>query len=60
MVLLQDFTHTAGATVIHQFCHIGSFSFVGGGSVVRILSYLLKFISILSPSVQHLCERNGS
>lgn len=33
---LQDYTHTAGATVIHQFCHIGSFSFIGGGSVVRI------------------------
>ncbi|XP_010531762.1 PREDICTED: probable acyl-[acyl-carrier-protein]--UDP-N-acetylglucosamine O-acyltransferase, mitochondrial isoform X4 [Tarenaya hassleriana] len=30
----QDYTHTAGATVVHQFCHIGSFSFIGGGSVV--------------------------
>ncbi|KAL0338969.1 UNVERIFIED_CONTAM: putative acyl-[acyl-carrier-protein]--UDP-N-acetylglucosamine O-acyltransferase, mitochondrial [Sesamum angustifolium] len=33
-VVVEDFTHTAGATVIHQFCHIGSFSFIGGGSVV--------------------------
>ncbi|XP_020553521.1 probable acyl-[acyl-carrier-protein]--UDP-N-acetylglucosamine O-acyltransferase, mitochondrial isoform X1 [Sesamum indicum] len=33
-VIVEDFTHTAGATVIHQFCHIGSFSFIGGGSVV--------------------------
>ncbi|KAL7136754.1 hypothetical protein ABFS83_10G051900 [Erythranthe nasuta] len=33
-VIVEDYTHTAGATVIHQFCHIGSFSFIGGGSVV--------------------------
>ncbi|RAL37134.1 hypothetical protein DM860_004056 [Cuscuta australis] len=33
-VVVEDYTHTAGATVIHQFCHIGSFSFIGGGSVV--------------------------
>ncbi|KAH6779066.1 bacterial transferase hexapeptide repeat-containing protein [Perilla frutescens var. hirtella] len=33
-VNVEDYTHTAGATVIHQFCHIGSFSFIGGGSVV--------------------------
>ncbi|CAH9098520.1 unnamed protein product [Cuscuta europaea] len=33
-VVVEDHTHTAGATVIHQFCHIGSFSFIGGGSVV--------------------------
>ncbi|QHO16141.1 Ubiquitin carboxyl-terminal hydrolase [Arachis hypogaea] len=26
--------HTAGATVVHQFCHLGSFSFLGGGSLV--------------------------
>nr|DAD44457.1 TPA_asm: hypothetical protein HUJ06_002687 [Nelumbo nucifera] len=30
----KDYTHTAGAIVVHQFCHIGSFSFIGGGSVV--------------------------
>ncbi|XP_058067807.1 probable acyl-[acyl-carrier-protein]--UDP-N-acetylglucosamine O-acyltransferase, mitochondrial isoform X4 [Magnolia sinica] len=30
----KDYTHTAGATVVHQFCHLGSFSFIGGGSVV--------------------------
>lgn len=37
---LQDYVHTAGATVVHQFCHLGSFSFVGGGSVVNILTKL--------------------
>uniref|UniRef100_A0A0D9V534 UDP N-acetylglucosamine O-acyltransferase C-terminal domain-containing protein n=1 Tax=Leersia perrieri TaxID=77586 RepID=A0A0D9V534_9ORYZ len=33
-VVVEDFTHTAGAVVVHQFCHIGSYSFLGGGSVV--------------------------
>ncbi|KAF5726052.1 acyl- acyl-carrier-protein --UDP-N-acetylglucosamine O-acyltransferase mitochondrial [Tripterygium wilfordii] len=33
-VIVGDYTHTAGAIVVHQFCHIGSFSFIGGGSVV--------------------------
>ncbi|XP_058067794.1 probable acyl-[acyl-carrier-protein]--UDP-N-acetylglucosamine O-acyltransferase, mitochondrial isoform X2 [Magnolia sinica] len=33
-VVVEDYTHTAGATVVHQFCHLGSFSFIGGGSVV--------------------------
>lgn len=33
-VVVEDFAHTAGATVVHQFCYIGSFSFIGGGSVV--------------------------
>ncbi|KAG7541014.1 Hexapeptide repeat [Arabidopsis thaliana x Arabidopsis arenosa] len=33
-VVVEDNTHTAGATVVHQFCHIGSFAFIGGGSVV--------------------------
>ncbi|XLS90192.1 hypothetical protein HN51_066200 [Arachis hypogaea] len=28
------YVHTAGATVVHQFCHLGSFSFFGGGFVV--------------------------
>lgn len=33
-VVVEDYAHTAGAIVVHQFCHIGSFSFIGGGSVV--------------------------
>ncbi|XP_042501256.1 probable acyl-[acyl-carrier-protein]--UDP-N-acetylglucosamine O-acyltransferase, mitochondrial isoform X1 [Macadamia integrifolia] len=33
-VVVEDYTHTAGAIVVHQFCHVGSFSFIGGGSVV--------------------------
>ncbi|XP_013623825.1 PREDICTED: probable acyl-[acyl-carrier-protein]--UDP-N-acetylglucosamine O-acyltransferase, mitochondrial [Brassica oleracea var. oleracea] len=33
-VIVQDYTHTAGATVIHQFCHIGPYAFIGGGSVI--------------------------
>ncbi|KAI4350723.1 hypothetical protein L6164_005150 [Bauhinia variegata] len=33
-VKVEDYVHTAGATVVHQFCHLGSFSFLGGGSVV--------------------------
>ncbi|CAO2178450.1 unnamed protein product [Urochloa humidicola] len=33
-VVVEDCTHTAGAVVVHQFCHIGSYSFLGGGSVV--------------------------
>ncbi|KAA8534862.1 hypothetical protein F0562_029922 [Nyssa sinensis] len=33
-VMVEDYAHTAGAIVVHQFCRIGSFSFVGGGSVV--------------------------
>lgn len=40
-VLLQDYVHTAGASVVHQFCRIGSFSFIGGGSVVK--SFLLVY-----------------
>ncbi|KAM0992635.1 hypothetical protein ACFX2J_008287 [Malus domestica] len=24
----------AGAVVVHQFCHVGYFSFIGGGSVM--------------------------
>uniref|UniRef100_A0A2N9EPU7 UDP N-acetylglucosamine O-acyltransferase C-terminal domain-containing protein n=1 Tax=Fagus sylvatica TaxID=28930 RepID=A0A2N9EPU7_FAGSY len=30
----KDYAHTAGAIVVHQFCRIGSFCFIGGGSVV--------------------------
>ncbi|KAL3535636.1 hypothetical protein ACH5RR_004097 [Cinchona calisaya] len=33
-VVVEDYVHTAGAIVVHQCCHIGSFSFLGGGSVV--------------------------
>lgn len=33
-VVVEDHTHTAGAIVVHQFCHLGSFCFIGGGSVV--------------------------
>ncbi|XP_015693959.1 probable acyl-[acyl-carrier-protein]--UDP-N-acetylglucosamine O-acyltransferase, mitochondrial isoform X2 [Oryza brachyantha] len=33
-VVVEDCTRTAGAVVVHQFCHIGSFSFLGGGAVV--------------------------
>ncbi|GMQ06174.1 hypothetical protein CsSME_00050861 [Camellia sinensis var. sinensis] len=34
MFCMQDYAHTAGAIVVHQFCSVGSFSFIGGGSVV--------------------------
>ncbi|GLT47842.1 hypothetical protein SLA2020_215030 [Shorea laevis] len=33
-VVVEDYVHTAGAIVVHQFCHVGSFSFIGGGAVV--------------------------
>ncbi|XP_020682105.1 probable acyl-[acyl-carrier-protein]--UDP-N-acetylglucosamine O-acyltransferase, mitochondrial isoform X3 [Dendrobium catenatum] len=33
-VVIEDCCHTAGAIVVHQFCHIGSYSFIGGGSVI--------------------------
>ncbi|KAL2480237.1 putative acyl-[acyl-carrier-protein]--UDP-N-acetylglucosamine O-acyltransferase [Abeliophyllum distichum] len=33
-VIVEDYAHTAGGIVVHQFCRIGSFSFIGGGSVV--------------------------
>lgn len=33
-IVVEDYTHTAGAVVVHQFCHIGSYSFIGGGSVI--------------------------
>lgn len=33
-VIVEDYTHTAGGIAVHQFCHVGSFSFIGGGSVV--------------------------
>ncbi|ONK72949.1 uncharacterized protein A4U43_C04F25260 [Asparagus officinalis] len=33
-VVVEDYTHTSGAVVVHQFCHIGAYSFLGGGSVI--------------------------
>ncbi|XP_041020384.1 probable acyl-[acyl-carrier-protein]--UDP-N-acetylglucosamine O-acyltransferase, mitochondrial [Juglans microcarpa x Juglans regia] len=39
-VVVEDYVHTAGAIVVHQFCSVGSFSFIGGGSVVMIISSL--------------------
>ncbi|XP_031487343.1 probable acyl-[acyl-carrier-protein]--UDP-N-acetylglucosamine O-acyltransferase, mitochondrial isoform X3 [Nymphaea colorata] len=33
-VVVEDFVHTSGAVAVHQFCHIGSYAFVSGGSVV--------------------------
>ncbi|XP_022147531.1 probable acyl-[acyl-carrier-protein]--UDP-N-acetylglucosamine O-acyltransferase, mitochondrial isoform X2 [Momordica charantia] len=33
-VEVEDYVHTSGATAVHQFCHVGSFSFVAGGTVV--------------------------
>ncbi|KAJ8445879.1 hypothetical protein Cgig2_000191 [Carnegiea gigantea] len=39
----HDYVHTAGATVVHQHCHLGSFCFIGGGSV--LISYEILFSS---------------
>ncbi|KAL3625607.1 hypothetical protein CASFOL_030552 [Castilleja foliolosa] len=47
-VTVEDYTRTAGATVIHQFCYIGSFSFIGGGSVIKSLR--AAYIKIFMPS----------
>ncbi|KAM1060321.1 hypothetical protein TB1_024244 [Malus domestica] len=33
-VVVEDYAHTARAVVVHQFCHDGYFSFIGGGSVM--------------------------
>ncbi|CAN6441439.1 unnamed protein product [Victoria cruziana] len=33
-VVVEDFVHISGAVAVHQFCHIGSYAFVSGGSVV--------------------------
>lgn len=33
-VVVEDYSHAAGAVVVHQFCHVGAFSFLGGGSVI--------------------------
>lgn len=53
MLWMQDYTHTAGATVVHQFCHIGSFAFIGGGSVVYF-----PLIALISPN--SLRKLNGA
>ncbi|KAL3635705.1 hypothetical protein CASFOL_020252 [Castilleja foliolosa] len=47
-VTVEDYTRTAGATVIHQFCYIGSFSFIGGGSVSFLPTII--FGATLSPT----------
>ncbi|CAN6725438.1 unnamed protein product [Malus baccata var. baccata] len=35
--------HGLSSFVIHQFCHVGSFSFIGGGSVIThdVLKYMM-------------------
>ncbi|XP_042409747.1 probable acyl-[acyl-carrier-protein]--UDP-N-acetylglucosamine O-acyltransferase, mitochondrial isoform X2 [Zingiber officinale] len=33
-VVVEDYVHTSGAIAVHQFCHIGSHSFIGGGAMV--------------------------
>uniref|UniRef100_A0A1D1Y5Q8 Acyl-[acyl-carrier-protein]--UDP-N-acetylglucosamine O-acyltransferase n=1 Tax=Anthurium amnicola TaxID=1678845 RepID=A0A1D1Y5Q8_9ARAE len=33
-VMVEDYVRTAGAIVVHQFCHLGSHCFIGGGSVI--------------------------
>jgi len=33
-VIVEDYVHTGGAVAIHQFCHIDSYSFLAGGSMV--------------------------
>ncbi|XP_050937285.1 probable acyl-[acyl-carrier-protein]--UDP-N-acetylglucosamine O-acyltransferase, mitochondrial isoform X1 [Cucumis melo] len=33
-VVVEDYVHTGGTTAVHQFCHVGSFSFVAAGSMV--------------------------
>lgn len=43
---MQDYAHTAGGSVVHQFCCVNSFSFIGGGSVVRY-SFFCDFILLL-------------
>lgn len=32
-VVVEDYVHTGGTTAVHQFCHVGSFSFVAAGSM---------------------------
>ncbi|KAJ3695059.1 hypothetical protein LUZ60_000436 [Juncus effusus] len=31
-VIVGDYAHTAGGVAVHQFCQIGSYCFIGGGS----------------------------
>jgi hypothetical protein len=39
--------HTAGGVAVHQFCQIGSYSFIGGGSMVYLLFFFLLFFIIV-------------
>ncbi|XP_061996476.1 uncharacterized protein LOC133714369 isoform X5 [Rosa rugosa] len=32
---MLDYAHVARAVVVHKFCHVGSFAFIGGGSVEK-------------------------
>ncbi|XP_078152476.1 bacterial transferase hexapeptide repeat-containing protein isoform X2 [Carex rostrata] len=31
---ITDYVHTAGSVAVHQFCQLGSYSFIGGGSTI--------------------------
>eukprot|EP00271_Cylindrocystis_brebissonii_P001010 TRINITY_DN1125_c0_g1_i2.p1 TRINITY_DN1125_c0_g1~~TRINITY_DN1125_c0_g1_i2.p1 ORF type:complete len:566 (+),score=69.66 TRINITY_DN1125_c0_g1_i2:867-2564(+) len=33
-VVMEDYVHTGGAVAVHQFCHLGAYSFLAGGSMV--------------------------
>ncbi|KAF3328420.1 putative acyl-[acyl-carrier-protein]--UDP-N-acetylglucosamine O-acyltransferase [Carex littledalei] len=33
-VVVEDYVHTAGSVAVHQFCQLGSYSFIGGGSTI--------------------------
>ncbi|KAH9568978.1 hypothetical protein CY35_03G107600 [Sphagnum magellanicum] len=33
-VILKDYVHTGGAVAVHWFCHVDSYSFLAGGSMV--------------------------
>ncbi|KAJ4787472.1 Acyl-[acyl-carrier-protein]--UDP-N-acetylglucosamine O-acyltransferase [Rhynchospora pubera] len=33
-VVVEDYVHTAGSVAVHQFCQIGSYTFIGGGSMI--------------------------
>ncbi|KAL5698334.1 acyl-[acyl-carrier-protein]--UDP-N-acetylglucosamine O-acyltransferase [Ranunculus cassubicifolius] len=50
-VVVEDFAHTAGAIVVHQFCHIGSYAFLGGGSVVAL--DVPKYMMVSGDRAQH-------
>lgn len=46
---LQDYVHTSGAIAVHQFCHIGSHSFIGGGAMV--CCFKPRFILLIAPNM---------